>query len=271
MRKNLLEKVIVVIALVAVLGPILWVIRVALKPESDYIGAPAELGGGWTFDNLVTVWTAGGMAGAVLHSTIVVAIGSVVAITLATFTGYALARYRFRGKLAVIAMSTGAMFLPAAALVIPLFELMQSLGMLDSLIWLGVVYGVIFSAWSTVFLRSYFKQLPEEVYEAGEMDGANPWQQFFLIALPMARPALATAFLLTCFLQWSELLLGLLLLPSGDTPTVAMSIAQFSSQFRTGGPLTAAAMLVGTVPVLILFIFGQKWLQAGAMAGAVKD
>lgn len=271
MPKNWLGNIIVAIALIVVLGPIIWVIRVALKPADEFIGAPAEFGGSWTLENLVTVWNTGGMAAAILHSTITVAVGATLAVTLAACTGFALARYNFGGKTAVILVTTGAMFLPAAALVIPMFELLQVLGMLDSLLWLGVVYGVMFSAWATIFMRSFFSQLPDEVFEAGEMDGANAIQQFFQIALPMAKPAIATAFVLTCFLQWSELLLALLLLPSGDTPTVAVAIAQFSSQFRTGGPLTAAAMLVGTAPVLLLFVVGQRWLQAGAISGAVKD
>lgn len=270
-RQNAVETILVGVALFVVLGPILWVVRVALKPERDYIGAPASIGGGWTAQNLVTAWTSGGMASAILHSTITVAVGATLAVTLAACSGFALARYRFGGRALMIVLTTAALFLPVAALVIPLFEVMQTLGILGSLPWLGVVYGVLFSAWATVFMRSYFTQLPSEVFEAADVDGAGPVRQFVSIALPMAKPALATAFILTCFLQWSELLLALLLLPAGDTPTVAVAIAQFATQFRTAGPLTAAAMIVGTIPVLLLFLVGQRWLQAGALSGAVKS
>lgn len=269
--RSAVERTIVVLALFIVLGPILWVIRVALKPEVDFIGAPAELTGGWTFANFGTVWSTGGMLEAILNSSAAVIVGTCLAVLLAAASGFALARFRFPGRRAAIVVTTSALFLPAAALVIPMFELLLRFGMLDSLIWLGVVYGVMFSAWATVFMRSYFTQLPTEVFEAADVDGAGPVRQFVSIALPMAKPALATAFILTFFLQWSELLLALLLMPSGKSPTVAVAIAQFSSQFRTGGPLTAAAMILGTLPVLALFLFGQRWLQAGALSGAVKD
>ena len=271
MRRDWFGYVLVAIALVVVLGPILWVLRVALRPTSEFVGAPSEIGGSWTLQNFVVAWTSGGMGLAIVHSAIAVAIGATLATALASLTGYALARHRFAGRRVVTTLTTVAMFLPAAALVIPLFGLMQAFGMLDSLGWLGVIYGIIFSAWATVFMRSYFTQLPDEVFEAGQVDGAGSLRQFLSIALPMARPALATAFILGFFLQWSELLLALLLLPTGDAPTVSMAIAQFSSQFRTGGPLTAAAMIIGTAPVLVLFVVGQRWLQAGALSGAVKD
>ncbi len=258
-------------AVVIVLGPLLWVVRVALKPPEDYIGAPASLGGRWTVENLTTVWSTGGMAGAIAHSAVAVAVGAVVSVGLAALTGYRLARYRFIGRGVVGALVTVTLFLPQSALVIPLFELTQQLNLLDSLPGLGLVYGVLFSAWATIFMRSFFLQLPEEVFESGQVDGAGAVRLFTAIALPMARPAVATAFILSCFLQWSELLLALILLPTGDQPTVSVAIAQFSSQFRTGGPLTAAAMIVGTLPVLLLFLVGQRWLQAGVLSGAVKD
>lgn len=263
--------VLVVVAIIVVLGPIVWVVRVATRPEEDYIGAPADFFGGFTLDNFSIVWTQGGMAAAILHSAIAVVIGATLSVLLASATGYAIARYRFIGRRFAIAITSTALFLPIAALVIPLFEVMLGLRMLNSLVWLGVVYGVLFSAWATMFMRSYFLQLPHEVFEAADVDGARPLRQFFSIALPMAKPAIGTAFILTFFLQWSELLLALLLMPSGDTPTVAVAIAQFSTQFRTGGPQTAAAMILGTLPVLMLFVAGQRWLQSGALSGAVKD
>lgn len=259
------------LALFVVLGPLLWVIRVALRPTSEYVASPASIGGSWTLSNLTTVWQTGGMASAILHSTTAVAVGGVLSITFAAMTGYALARFRFFGFRVATVLVTVTLFLPAAALVIPLFELGQRLGILDSLVGLGIIYGVLYSAWATIFMRSYFLQLPDEVFESAQVDGAGALRTFTAIALPMAKPAIATAFILTCFLQWSELLLALILLPSGDQPTVAVAIAQFSSQFRTGGPLTAAAMIVGTLPVFLLFLVGQRWLQAGALSGAVKD
>lgn len=261
----------IAVAVAVVLGPLIWVIRVALKPNDEYIGAPSEWGGSWTLQNFGTVWDTGGMAAALAHSTLAVGVGSTLAVCLASATGFALARYRYRGKTITALLVTVTLFLPVSALVIPLFELLQSLGMLSSLFWLGVVYGVLFSAWATIFMRSFFLQLPQEMFEAAQVDGAGTLRTFVSIALPLARPAIATAFILTFFLQWSELLLALLLMPDGSTPTVAVAIAQFTSQFRTGGPLTAAAMIIGTLPVLALFVVGQRWLQAGALSGAVKD
>lgn len=270
-RSRLMSGVIIALAVAIVLGPLLWVVRVALRPVNEFIIAPTDLGGTWTLDNIITAIVVGGMGSAVLNSLVVISIGAPLAVLLGSMTGYALARFRFVGKGLVAAAVSIALFLPMAALVMPLFNLALDFGILNSLPWLAVIYGVIFSSWVTLFLRSYFIQLPSEIFEAARVDGAGSIRTFVSIALPMAKPALATALILSCFVQWSELLLALLLLPNGDTPTATVGIAQFSSQYRTGGPQTAAAMLVGTLPILLLFLVGQRWLQAGTLSGSVKS
>jgi len=270
-RMRFVSGVIVVLSVAIVMGPLLWVIRVALRPVNEFVAAPTDIGGTWTLENIIVAVTVGGMGSAILNSLLVISIGAPLAVLLGSMTGYALARFQFVGKGIIGAAVSIALFLPIAALVMPIFNLALDFGILNSLPWLAAIYGVIFSSWVTLFLRSYFVQLPSEVFEAAKVDGAGSVRTFVSIALPMAKPALATALVLSCFVQWSELLLALLLLPNGDTPTVPVGIAQFSSQYRTGGPQTAAGMIVGVLPILVLFLVGQRWLRAGTLSGSVKD
>ncbi|MBX3099360.1 MAG: carbohydrate ABC transporter permease [Salinibacterium sp.] len=262
---------IVLLALAVVVGPLLWVVRVSLRPVDEFILAPTSLGGTWTFENIIEAVTVGEMGFAILNSLIVISVGAPLAVLLGSMSGFALARFKFLGRGIAAGLISTAIFLPVAAIVIPLFNLALSLRMVNSLIWLAVIYGIIFSSWVALFLRSYFLQLPTEVFEAAQVDGAGSIRTFVSVALPMAKPALATAFVLSCFIQWSELLIALLLLPNGDTPTVALGIAQFSTQYRSGGPQTAAAMIVGVLPILLIFLVGQRWLRVGSLAGSVKD
>ncbi len=270
-RANRGATVAVAVAVLAVLGPLLWVIRVALKPAEAYLSDPAGLGGGVTLANFADAWNIGGLGAAVVNSLIVVIPGALLATGLATLAGWGLARYLFPGRGVLAAILVAAMFLPLAALVMPLFELGLDYDLVGRQWWLAVVYGTVFAPWATLFLRSILAELPGEIMEAASVDGAGPLTTFWSVALPMAKPALATAFILNVFLQWSELIVALLLLPAGDQQMVTVAIAQFSTQFRTGGPLTAAGLLIGAVPILAVFAVGQRWLRAGALSGAVKD
>lgn len=258
------------LAALSVAVPLLWVIRVALKPPEDHIGNPASLGGGWTLQNFGDAWGTGGLGEALSNSVRIVPLGALVATLLATLAAYALAKLRFPGKRLVWACVLATMTLPLAALVIPLFDEGLRIGYVDSRLGLSLVYGAIFAPWATIFLHSYFRGLPDELLESAQLDGASVMRSFVAIAVPLAAPAIGTVFILNVFLQWSELILALVMLPGEGKQTVTVAIANFSSQFRTGGPLTAAGMILAALPIIVVFLVGQRWLRADVFSGAVK-
>src|SRR3954451_7792207 len=268
---RIVARVVVGIAILAVIGPLLWVIRVALRPQALFATDPAGMGGGFTFGNLADAWSIGGLGHALRNSALVVVPGAIIATVLAASAGWGIAGYRFRGRGLVTGVMVAAIFLPLAALVMPLFDQGIRLHAVGHRWWLALVYGTVFAPWGTLFLRSVFLSVPADIREAALIDGAGGLRVFASIVSPISNHALATTFIINVFLQWSELILALLLLPSADTTMVSVAIAQFSTQFRTGGPLTAAGLVIGVVPIVALFVVGQRWLRAGAMAGAVKE
>lgn len=257
-------------ALLAVVGPLVWVVRIALKSPDDYARDPSGFAGPVTLANFGDAWGAG-LGLAMRNSAVVVLLGAVIATALATFAGYALAKLDFPGRRAVLVGIAAALGIPLAALAIPLFDQGLRYGIVGSLPGLAVVYGTIFSAWGTLLMRSYFQGVPDDLVEAASVDGATTWQVFARVALPLARPAVATVALINVFLQWSELILGLVLLPGAQSQTATVAVAQLATQFRTGGPLTAAGMLIVAAPVLALFLFGQRSIRGDVLAGAVKS
>jgi ABC-type glycerol-3-phosphate transport system permease component len=258
------------VAGLSVVVPLLWVVRVALKPPEDHIGNPASLGGGWTLGNFADAWGTGGLGEALWNSLRIVSLGALVATALATLAAFALAKLRFPGKRLVWACVLATLTLPLAALVIPLFDEGLRIGYVDSRLGLSLVYGAIFAPWATVFLHSYFQALPDELLESAQIDGAGVLRAFVSIAVPLAAPAIGTVLVLNVFLQWSELILALVMLPGEGKQTVTVAIANFSSQFRTGGPLTAAGMILAALPIIVVFLVGQRWLRADVFSGAVK-
>jgi len=273
-RESLLARVsawiVITLAVVAVIFPLVWVFRVATKTEDAFIADPAALGGAVTFDNFVTAWSSVNLAGAVFDTISVTVPGALLATLVGTLAGFALARLPVPGRPVILILAVGGLTIPIAALVIPQFDQALELGYLDTRFGLSLVYGSFFASWSTLFFFAYFRDLPHDLLEASWLDGANTFQTFWHIALPLAAPAIAVGFVLNVFLQWSEILLGLIMLPSGDVQTAMTAVASFSTQFRVGGPLTAAATIIVVVPIFVLFLFAQRWIKTEIFGGSVK-
>lgn len=263
-------RAVMVAAVVAVLFPLAWVLRVATKTEQGFISDPASLGGGFTLDNFGTAWAAVDLGGAIIDSLSITLPGAALATFVGVLAGYAFAKLPVPVRPLLLALAVGGLTIPIAALVIPQFDQALELGYLDTRIGLIVVYGAFFASWSSLFFYSYFRDLPDDLLEAAALDGASAAAAFRRIALPLAAPAVAVGFVLNVFLQWSELLLGLIMLPGGDVTTAMTAIASFSTQFRTGGPLTAAATVIVALPIFMLFLVAQRWLKTEIFGGSIK-
>jgi ABC-type glycerol-3-phosphate transport system permease component len=257
------------VAALAVIVPLLWSLRVAFRPVDSWIGDPAGLGGGFTLRNFSDAWN-GGLGKALVNSMIIVSIGSVIATALAALAGYGLAKEQMPGKPIIVAVAVLTLVVPFASVVIPLFDQALQLGVLDSRAALGIMYGGLCAGWGALFLRAYYATLPDELMDASKVDGAGSWRTFFAIALPLGAPAIATVLVINVFVQWGELLLGVAMLPSTSHQSVAVALAQMSTRFGAGGPLTAAGLFITVAPVAVAFIASQRWLRAELFSGAIK-
>jgi ABC-type glycerol-3-phosphate transport system permease component len=263
-------RVVMAIAVIAVLFPLFWVVRVATKTEDAFIRDPAGVGGEVTLANFASAWDAVDLGGAIVDSLSITIPGALLSTVLGTLAGYAFAKLRLPARRVLMGLAVGGLTIPVAALAIPEFDQALDFGYLDSRLGLIVVYGAFFSSWTSLFFFSFFRDLPGDLLEAASLDGASARQAFRSIALPLAAPAIAVGFVLNVFLQWSELLLGLIMLPSGDIRTAMTAIASFSTQFRTGGPLTAAATVIVALPIFLLFLGAQRWLKTEIFGGSLK-
>lgn len=259
----------ITMSVAVVVVPLAWVIRLAFRPQSAYSGDPTGVGGGFTFDNIRAAWDAG-IGSGLLTSALVVPLGAMIATVLATVTGYALAKENVPFKRTVTALIVGTIAVPLTSLAVPVFDQALQFGYLGSRPALAVVYGVLFTGWGVLFMTSYFSALPDELLEAARCDGAGRLRTMIAIALPISVPAMISIFVVNMFSMWSELIIGLIMLPTTSQQTAAVVLAQFATQYRSGGPVTAAAMLVMIFPMVIAFFVCQRWLKAEILGGAVK-
>ena len=271
----------IVIVIFYAIFPVLWIVSLSLKSPDTL--AVQEGAGFWstlvpesaTFDNYTALFD-NGLDGPFLKPLInsigIALIATVIAIVLASFAAYAIARLEFPGKTAVLAGALAIAMVPPISTIGPLFDMGRTLGLYDT--WLGLIIPYLTFALplSVYILVSFFKEIPRDLEEAALVDGATHFQAFRKVVVPLAAPGLATAGILTFIGAWNEFLLAVTLTSSSKARTVPAAIAFFTGATEHEVPFgsISAASVVISVPLILLVLFFQKRIVAGLTAGAVK-
>jgi multiple sugar transport system permease protein len=207
----------------------------------------------------------------VKNSAIVTLSVTFLRVFLDSLAGYALARLRFRGRGAAFATIVAVMAVPSVVLLIPKFLMIRQLGMYDT--YYGMIIPLLVDAAGVFIMKNFFESIPVSVEESARIDGASIFQIYWLIVLPMARPALVTLFILSFQGSWNELAHFIVSAQSTSLNTLTKGVAQLASgQLGSGNryPLKLAASVLMTIPVAVLFFFFQRRIM-NASAGAVKE
>lgn len=183
---------------------------------------------------------------------------------------YAFARFRFPGREILFRVLLVGLVIPAVMLLIPQFILAKYLGLLDSLLGLMIFYIAGSLALNTFLMRGFIESIPAELDQAMQVDGANAWSRYWRLALPLAKPAIATATIFTFLSCWDEYPLALTMINTSERQTLPIAIAAFQGQNATQWGLVFAASLIAVVPVIIVFLVFQRYFVQGLTAGAVK-
>jgi multiple sugar transport system permease protein len=196
--------------------------------------------------------------------------GAVVLATLLTSAtaGYAFARLEFPGRDRVFLLYLATLMIPAIVLLIPRFLLVNRFGWVDT--FAGLIVTEAVQVWGIFLLRQYFLSLPRELEDAARIDGAGEWSVFTRIALPLARPALATVALFVFVDQWKSFLWPLIVTRSMEMRTIEVGISRFAGIYYSNWPYQMAAAVVAILPILILFVFAQRHFVRGIQLTGMK-
>ena len=194
------------------------------------------------------------------------ALGQVATCALA---GYAFARMELPGKNVIFALILATAFVPTEVTIIPEFLLMRQLGWIDSFLPL-IVPSFLVGSFGTFMLREYFASLPSEYGEAARIDGAGPWRIFWRVYLPLARPALISIFVIAFINNWDELLRPLLYLNAPELRTVPLGLMRFVGEFEAEWSLLMAGSVASTLPLILIYVLGQKYVLHGFAGGSFK-
>ncbi|WP_339222208.1 carbohydrate ABC transporter permease [Paenibacillus sp. FSL W7-1332] len=272
MRRKLLGKsigyVLIGISSLIMIVPFLSALMNSLKTYKEYTTVPPrwipEL---FQWSNYAQVFQLGNIGGYTLNSVFVAALSVIGALISCSMVGYAFARLRFPLKSVLFVMVLGTMMIPAVVIIIPHFIIFNKLNMLDTLTplwiieWLAQPFGIF-------LMRQAFMNIPKEYEEAAKMEGCNPFQIYLRIFIPMARPTLATLAIFTFMGKWNEILTPVIYLTSNEKYTLPIGILSLSGQWTGNEQLMIAAALVSLVPILLVFLFAEKYfVQNHNMAG----
>lgn len=279
MRQPSFSRVVVTHALLVLVTllttlPILWVVRMALSPSQGF--SLSLESGEWTLANFVAVASTTTSAGEPLflrqmfNSLVVSAATALVGVVLATTSAYALSRWNFPGRDRLMATFLLTQMFPSVVMAVPLYMLLDTLHLLDSLSGLVLVYATTSVPFATWNMKGYFDTIPKDLEEAAMMDGASRWVTFTQIILPLARPALAVTALFAFMTAWNEFILAATLMGDERAYTLPVVLNGYVGEFSAEWGKFAAGSLIVSIPVTVLFFALQKQLVEGLTAGGVK-
>ncbi len=270
MIKRSLIYLLLAIGVVIAVAPFVVTILSSLKTSIELVTGVFALPKDAQWQNYRTAWVDGHFDRLFLNS-LVVAIGVVVpSIFLSAMTGYAFARFRFRGSNALFAYLLFGLIVPLQALVIPLFYLMRSLHLLDSL-WALILPQIGLSlSFGTLLMREAFRTIPREIVEASIVDGASSWKTLWGIMFPLSRPIVGTLALMFFIWTWNEFLLPLIVNIDPKYQTLPVGLLYFQQRWTSNVPVIAAGSTIIFLPLTIVFLLFQRQLIRGITSGAVK-
>ena len=253
--------------------PLIWIVNLSLKPSADRAD-----GNFWavhpTLENYELIFTGGArdlFLPALLNSILVTLVATLIAVILATFCAYAIARLDFPGKRLILGTALTVSFFPVISLVTPLFDLWRQIHLFDTIPGLILPYLVLTLPLSIWTLSAFFQQIPWEMEQAAQVDGASSWEAFRKVIVPLAAPGVFTTAIIVFFTAWNDFVFAISL-TSDKARTVPAALAFFTgaSQFESPTGAICAAGVVVTVPLVVLVLIFQRRIVSGLTSGAVK-
>jgi N-acetylglucosamine transport system permease protein len=257
---------------IVVIFPFAWMIVTALKTDPEILSSPWTLPAALQWDNFSRAWTQAHIGRFFINTAIVLAGSLTGTLLISAMAAYVLARFSFPGRQVLFYGFIAGLMFPVFLALVPLYFLVNDLNLLATYQGLILVYIAYSLPFTIFFLTAFFKTLPNELGEAAILDGANHYQIFFQIMLPLARPGLIAMGIFNFLGQWNQFLLPLVLMPNEDRYLLSQGLYFLAVQqgYQNDYGALFAAMVITMVPTLIVYVLFQRRLESGLTAGALK-
>ncbi len=264
------KQVILIIVSVVAIYPIYYMVVTAFKSRPTWLQNQFGLPIPFTFQNIIDALNKGNIPLWLINSLIVTIASLVVSTLVSALAAYALARFRFTGRNLYFNSMIALMVIPPAVLILPLFVLMVNIGLVNTLPSVIIIYSGLLIPFSVYLLVSFFRSLPPELFDAAAIDGCSNLDTFWRITIPLSTPAIVTLVVVNALFVWNELFIALVFLQDERVKTLMPGLTLFKGHFTVNEPLVMAGTLIATIPMILLYLFGQRLFVEGMVAGAVK-
>ncbi|MEC3640827.1 carbohydrate ABC transporter permease [Bacillus halotolerans] len=255
--------------LIAIAYPLLWMVMSAFKSSDDIFENSWSLPSSWHPENFVSAWNQG-ISSYFMNSVIVTALTCVITVFISAWAAYGLSRFEFKGRGFFLVLCLGGLMLTPQVSLVPLYSIIQSLGLYNTYWALILPYAAYRIPFTIILIRSYFLSISKELEEAAYLDGCTSFGVFFRIFLPMSVPILVTSGILTAYHTWNEFMFAIIFIDDENLRTIPAGLMQFRDALQTDWGVLLAGLTISAAPIIILFLFMQKYFVRGIASGSVK-
>ena len=275
-EKDILKRVLfygvnAIVALIFV-SPLLWMIAASLKPEAQIFSDMSNIRTFWptaaTLGNYVEVFTRVNMMKFILNSLFYVFVIVILDLAVNSVCGYALAKFDFPGKELLLTVVISLMVLPMEAIMLPLYKEVASLGWVNT--WAGLIVPFVGKCFSIYMFRQFFLDIPDDLLEAAAIDGCGPIKTFFTIVMPISGTVYATIFILDFVAHWNDFMWPMLVVTGEDMRTIQLAIQTFFGSKPIHYGAIMASLTISAIPMLLMFVFLQKYYVEGIASTGIK-
>ena len=269
-RMSVLIYAALILAAIVVALPVVWLFLTSMKTRQDLAHNTWGLPEVWEVKNYVIAWTGSRIPLYMLNSVRATGLSIILTVILATPVSYVLARYRFKGTQLLYYFFIAGMMIPIHSTVISIYQMVGNLKLNNNLEALSSIYGAYRIPVSIFILESFMTSIPRELEECAVIDGANTWQIFSRIIVPISRDGIVTIAILTLLSSWNELLLSMLLISDPLKKTLPNGLMGFITEYNSEYTQLAAGIMISIIPAILFYMFAQEKIEKGMIAGSIK-
>lgn len=252
-----------------IIFPLIWLCLSGLKSNRDFFLNTWSLPEEWLWGNYKAAWDAG-VGDFFINSVFVTIVSVSIILLLGAMAAYGLSRFHFKGQNILLVMILSGLMLAPQVSLLPLYKLLQAIGLYNTYGALILPYVAFQLPFAIFLMRSYFLSIPKELEESAIIDGCNSWKVFWHIILPMGKPIIASAALLTGMFVWNEFMFALVFIEDSSLRTIPVGLMNLRSQLNTNFGIQLAGLAISALPMIIAYILFQKQFVRGISAGGVK-